>query len=258
MAHTVEREFYRQAKKPVTFSGAIASPEPMCGRYSLDPKGKKIAIDFNCTSELDRPINSRFNIAPTQSVLIVRDALVAGTRRREGAEVKWWLIPSWAKDSKIANSLINARSEGVESKPSFRTALKRRRCLLPATGFYEWAAAPGGVKGPKQPHFFMPTQTDFFGFAGLWESWTSPDDELVETCTILTTTANDVVSPVHLRMPVILQPANFDAWLDPAVEDSSRVTPLLKPLLEELISARKVGLAVNSVKNEGPELILPQ
>src|SRR5262249_35095164 len=161
--------------------------------------------------------------APTQPVLAVR--LPAGASRPGAATLRWGLVPSWAKDVRIAHQLLNARSETVAEKPAFRAALRRRRRLVPADGVYEWRA-PGGS---KQPFCFRLRDDGPFAFAGLWESWQAPAGEALETCTLLTTEANDLVRPIHDRMPVILAPRCHAEWLDPQVQDPERLRPLLRP-----------------------------
>jgi len=168
--------------------------------------------------------------------------------------LKWGLIPSWAKDAKIAYSLINARSETVAEKPAFRAAFKARRCLIPATSFYEWQKT--GTK-TKQPFAFTMLNGAMFAFAGLWERWRDDADveaPVVQSCTILTTEANEVVRPVHDRMPVIVAPADFAAWLDPrtAVAD---LHPLLRPYAAEEMTGVSVGQYVNNPRNEGPQCL---
>jgi putative SOS response-associated peptidase YedK len=170
------------------------------------------------------------------------------------ALLHWGLIPSWAKDAKIAASLINARSETLAEKPAFRTALARRRCLVLADGFYEWK------KEGKQklPYCFELANQQPFAFAGLWERWRGPqgsDGPPLESCTIVTTTANDLCRPIHERMPVILEPADYDLWLDPAVNDSQRLLPLLAPYAADEMQTRPVNPRVNNVRNDDPSLL---
>ncbi len=178
----------------------------MCGRFVLKITISAISQHFG-TSE--RPnLRPRYNVAPTQTVPIVR-------RKHEGegcelALVRWGLIPSWAKDAKIGYKLINARAETVATAPSFRSAFKARRCLIPADGFYEWQKVGGG----KQPTLIQRKEGDLFAFAGLWEWWKGGDDGPVESCAIITTEPNAVTAPIHNRMPVILDPADYDRWLD--------------------------------------------
>jgi len=165
--------------------------------------------------------------------------------------LKWGLIPSWAKDAKIAYSLINARSETVAEKPAFRAAFKARRCLIPATSFFEWQKT--GTKH-KQPYAFSMRDGAMFAFAGLWESWQSNDGEAVQSCTILTTEANAVVRPFHDRMPVILSPTDFAAWLDPQTP-AAELHTLLRPYPVEEMTAVPVGHYVSNPRNEGPQCL---
>ncbi|MCH7813503.1 MAG: SOS response-associated peptidase, partial [Planctomycetes bacterium] len=167
--------------------------------------------------------------------------------------LRWGLIPSWAKDPAIGARMINARSETAAEKPSFRAAFRRRRCLLPADGFYEWQRS-GRV---KQPYYIRLKHGPPFALAGLWEQWHSPDGSLVETCTILTTEPNELVKPLHNRMPVLLTPDVFDLWLDPAMTDPARIQPLLRPCPPEQMIAQPVTTHVNSPRNDDPACIQP-
>ena len=193
----------------------------------------------------DRPnLRPRYNIAPTQDVLAVR---LDSAGKQEAVQLRWGLIPSWAKEEKIAYSTINARAETVASKPAFREAFKRRRCLIGADGYYEWKAE-GGV---KQPYRITLDPEHPFSFAGLWEHW-EKEDTVVESCTIIVTNANDLTKDIHDRMPVILDPADYDRWLNGAAGEE-----LLKPYPSEKMARYPVSRAVGSVKNTGPELIEP-
>ena len=190
----------------------------------------------------------RFNLAPTQNVLAIRE--LAG--QRQWCQLRWGLIPSWAKEPKIGSSLINARAETVAEKPSFRAAFKRRRCLIPADGFYEWQKTAG--PGNKVPHFFTVGQASLFTFAGLWESWRGDDGTTLETCTIITTTPNELLQPLHDRMPVILNRSDYVRWLDPA-SDPGTLGDLLVPYPASEMTCRAVGKFVNSAAHEGPECL---
>ena len=213
----------------------------MCGRFAQRKPRKAVAKAFNVEVPEVQP---RFNVAPGQPVLVVREA--GGDR--EAATLKWGLIPSWAKEAPKGAGLINARSETVAEKPAFREAFRRRRCLIPADGFYEWAR--GGAR--KQPYFFRMRDDSPFAFAGLWERWEG-DGEPVETCTILTTAANETVAPVHDRMPVILAPEDFDLWLGEDAPDARR--SLLRPYEASAILRHPVSTLVNSPGSQGAELI---
>ncbi len=176
----------------------------MCGRYNILTNHREFASLFGVNDAPELP--ARYNVSPTQTVPIVK----LNEGKRVCSLVRWGLVPVWAKDTKISFSLINARSETVATKPSFRSAFKNRRCLIPATGFYEWAK----VGKAKLPHHFHLKDSELFAFAGLWECWRPPDGDPLESCTIVTTEANKLVTPFHDRMPVILPAKSHDEWLD--------------------------------------------
>jgi putative SOS response-associated peptidase YedK len=216
----------------------------MCGRFLLMTSGKDIAEEYGLS---DFPeLFPRYNIAPTQPVLAVR----AGATGREAALLRWGLIAPWAKDAKVAP--INARSETAADKPMFRHALRKKRCLIPADGFYEWLSRAGEKR--KQPFCFRPRDERPFAFAGLWERWQGPEGP-VESCAILTTEANELVRPVHDRMPVILPEQHWSAWLDAGLQDAAAVVPLLRPYPADAMRAHPVGPAVNNPRNHGPECL---
>jgi putative SOS response-associated peptidase YedK len=173
--------------------------------------------------------------------------------QRELQQLRWGLIPSWAKDSSIGSKLINARSETVAEKPSFRSAFKHRRCLVVADGFYEWQKQ----QGTKQPFYFRLRDEQPFGFAGLWEKWSSPTQEEIISCTILTTTANELLQSIHDRMPVILDPKDYDLWLDPEVQTPQPLQSLLSPYPAAAMTGYPVSKLVNSPKHNSPECIMP-
>lgn len=201
----------------------------MCGRYALHSAPEVAALAFGLS---DIPAYApRYNIAPQSSVLIIRN--------REATMVRWGLVPHWAKDPAIGARMNNARAESAADKPSFREAYRKRRCLIPANGFYEWKSEGGR----KQPYYFYPVKEPLFAFAGLWEKWND-----LETCAILTTKANGTMRPIHDRMPVILGPENYSAWL-------AGGEGLLLPCPESAIDVRKVSRAVNHARNESPQLI---
>ena len=195
-----------------------------------------------------RKSDPRYNVAPTQTVIVVNDD---GSRHL--TEMRWRLIPSWAKDPVIGNRMINARGETVATKPAFRAALRRRRCLIPADGFYEWQQQ--GRR--KQPVYITLKTREPFSFAGLCESWTSPDGEEIKTCTIITTEANALLKPIHDRMPVILTKEAERVWLDPAIQDTERLLSLLVPYPAEEMEAYPVSTRVNNPRSDGPESIEP-
>lgn len=222
----------------------------MCGRYILRGRREQIAIALgDITPPLfeDFDERPRFNIAPSQSVPIVR---LNKHQQPVLNCVQWGLIPSWTKGAPKTRP-INARSETVAKSAMFRQAFDRRRCLVPSDGFYEWQ----GARPPKQPWFIHLRNHGIFCFAGLWERW-RPDESQppIDTVAVLTTTANAVLEPIHARMPVILAPADYGRWLDRAIPGSG-VTDLLAPYAAEEMTAERVSTRVNSVKNDGPELI---
>lgn len=221
----------------------------MCGRFTLRTPASVIAEHFDLLEVL--PFAARFNIAPSQPVAVVRVRPEDSRPARELTWMRWGLIPSWADDPTIGNRLINARSETVAQKPAFRAALHRRRCLVAADGFYEWRR----VGARKQPYFFRMHDDRPFAFAGLWETWERPDHAAIESCTLLTTEANQLVREVHDRMPVILAPEDYARWLDPATDSSVELTPLLRPYPSEAMTAYPVGARVNSPTTDDPACI---
>jgi putative SOS response-associated peptidase YedK len=216
----------------------------MCGRFTLQIPAELLAELFGLPDPSEVP--ARYNIAPTQQVAVIREREGGGNRLDF---LKWGLIPSWAKDPSIGSRMINARSETLEEKPAFRTPFKFRRCLVPASGFYEWEV----LGGKKVPRYFRLRDGAPMVFAGLWESWRAPDGASVESCTILTTAANSLVEPLHLRMPVILKPGDFSTWLDR--NDPGKLKGLLLPYPAEGMEGWTVSTLANSVKNDHPELI---
>jgi putative SOS response-associated peptidase YedK len=218
----------------------------MCGRYTLTTPPDVLARVF-CVPSVP-PLQPRYNIAPTQTVPIVRPA--AG---REMVLARWGLVPSWASDLSMGYRLINARVETVADKPSFRAAFRQRRCLIPATGFYEWQK----LGKLKQPYHIRRKDGDPFAFAGLWEHWQSPEGEVVESCTILTTEANEVMMPLHDRMPVILDAGVYDRWLDPSAKDVAALQTLLVPYPDEGMVAVPVSSYVSNARHEGPKCLEP-
>jgi putative SOS response-associated peptidase YedK len=219
----------------------------MCGRFTLKTSPARIKEMFRLQrlGEFD----PRYNIAPSQPVLAVRQD---SSGELEGLLLKWGLIPSWAKEPGIGNSLANARADTIATKPAFRSAFKKRRCLVVADGFYEWQAGPGG----KTPYYFQMKDQGPFAFAGLWERW-EKGEEPVESCTLITTDANAVVGQVHNRMPVILAPGSFDRWLDPNEQGAEVLEAMLVPLPDDSLSAHPVSKLVNNPKNQGPQCIEP-
>jgi putative SOS response-associated peptidase YedK len=222
----------------------------MCGRYVLKRKDLEALLEQLGVKD-PREYISRYNIAPSTMIPAIRAAPNPG--QREATLLQWGLVPFWSKDAKSGAKLANARAEGIASKPAFRDAFKQRRCVVPASGFYEWQT----IGRLKQPWYFQMRDESPFVFAGLWERWRSSDGVELQTCSLITTTPNQVVSPLHDRMPVILREANIDLWLDPAVKEPSQLEPLLAPIASELMKSTPVSANVNSVRNEGPELIEP-
>jgi len=287
----------------------------MCGRFNLRTDAAEFAAAFGVPPPIDAPL-LRFNIAPTQPILIVRLREPLSTDRRsepnrraaggpgrrsergrpsdhddqqppdetarrlgqlrsdedvrsdkdggelggdnaapasrEAVAVRWGLVPSWADDPKIGSRMINARSETAADKPSFRAAYKRRRCLIPASGFYEWRP----TASPKQPFHIAPHAGGLLAFAGLWERWMSPAGETLESATILTTDANALIGAIHDRMPVILTPSEYDLWLA-AETPRERLQSLLRPAAEDLLDLQPISTHVNNVRCTGPECLAP-
>jgi putative SOS response-associated peptidase YedK len=207
----------------------------MCGRFAQKSSAKKVSKQFKV--EEAPPLVECYNVAPAQSVLAVREA----SDGREATFLKWGLVPRWAKDPAIGNRLINARAETVTEKPSFRDAFSHRRRLAPMEGFYEWARRGDG----KRPFYFHMRDGEPFAVAGLWEVWEGDGDPL-ETCTLLTTGANELLAGYHDRMPVILRPEDYDLWLDAGVRSAERLLPLLRPYPREEMTTYAVSPMVNS------------
>ena len=221
----------------------------MCGRFALATDNETIAQQFELPIPEGMTLAPRYNIAPTQPVTAVR---LSHNNQRELTHFHWGLIPSWSKDPKMGSRMINARSETVADKPSFRAAFKRRRCLIPVTGFYEWQKLNGG----KQPMYIHPADEDLFAFAGLWEIWSSPDGSEIESCTILTTTPNELMEPIHNRMPVILEREDYDVWLEPG-DRPEQGLHLLRPFPPHKMAVYPVSTFVNNPRNESHECVMP-
>jgi putative SOS response-associated peptidase YedK len=221
----------------------------MCGRFALTAPASTITEIFQVDVLPD--VLPRYNVAPTTQVAcVVEDD---GTRQMQ--TFRWGLIPFWAKDKKIAYKTINARGETVASKPAFRAAFKRRRLLVLADGFYEWERVD---KKTKIPHLIQLKGGTPFGMAGLWERWTDPETgEEVRSCSIVTTTGNDLMQDIHDRMPVILPERAWDLWLDPKVDDTALLQELLVPYPSELMEERRVSTRVNNVRNKGEDVQSP-
>jgi putative SOS response-associated peptidase YedK len=217
----------------------------MCGRYTLTSAPEALRALFRYQEQPNFP--PRYNIAPTQPIPIVR--LVDG--KRQFALVRWGLLPSWVKDAKAFTLLINARGESAAEKPAFRAAMKRRRCLIPADGFFEWQRT-----GERKRPFFVHGRTGApLAFAGLWETWVGPNGEELETAAIVTTQANRTLGPIHDRMPVIVPPEGFDLWLDTANVDAKTASALIAPAPDDLLEAYEISTAVNRTANDNPRLL---
>ncbi len=224
----------------------------MCGRFTHLFTWKELHRLMRLSTFPDQELAPRYNVAPTQNAPVV---LVDPERRRVGAAFRWGLIPFWSRDQAIGNRLINARSEGVEAKPSFREAVRRRRCLVPISGFYEWQKREASNR--KQPYYIRPASGEVFCLAGLWESWNSPDARVFRSFTILTTTPNELMAPIHDRMPVILPESEHDLWLDRGITDPARVLPLLRPCPSGDMTCYPVSTRVNAPANDSPDCISP-
>ena len=229
----------------------------MCGRFTLTSNLDDLQGRFGFLSEYTASNEpgaaffhheSRYNIAPTQSVLTVTN-----DGQMHGELMRWGLVPFWAKDLKVGVRMINAVGETSATKPAFRAAFRKRRCLVLANGFYEWKK-----EGNRRlPTYFYPSSGEPMAFAGLWEMWNSPEGQVIKSCTILTTVANSMIEPLHNRMPVILSDETQALWLDPLTEEPTNLEPLLIPAPEEFLASHPVAETVNSVRNQGPELIVP-
>jgi putative SOS response-associated peptidase YedK len=220
----------------------------MCGRFTLRSSPNAVAKVFGLA---DPPhLEPHFNIAPSQSVAVVRQQ--PETHQRELALLRWGLIPFWADDPSIGNRMANARSETAATKPSFRRAFRSRRCLVVADGFYEWRK----TDGKKQPYYVRLKNDQPFGLAGLWEWW-DKQGEPIESCAILTTDANDLMKPIHDRMPVIIPPDKFDLWLDPAARNEKALSGMLRPFASDEMTVYPISTLVNSPKNDRAECIEP-
>lgn len=218
----------------------------MCGRYSLITEITQLALRFEFEANgLEQP--SRYNVAPTQPVLTVR-----GGEPRHALYMRWGLVPSGAGGVSAGAPMINARAETLAERPSFRAALRERRCLIPADGFYEWQR--GGSRSPVRVTL---ASGEPFAFAGLWETWRDPNGDPAGSCTIITTQANELLRPIHDRMPVILPRELESLWLDGGIQDSAALSSLLAPYDSDLMDVYEVSTLVNSAFNDGPELLEP-
>jgi putative SOS response-associated peptidase YedK len=221
----------------------------MCGRYTLRTSPAEIAAIFSLLREPD--LTPRYNISPGQTVAAIR--FDPERSPHELVPLKWGLVPSWAKDPKIGYRTINARGDTVATKPSFRAAFKRRRCLIPADGFFEWKKLDAKH---KQPYYITQRDGRPFAFAGLYEHWSGPDGTPLDTCTIITTEANEPMSAVHDRMPVILAAEDYDRWIDPS-QDPGELQALIRPAPDDLLKFTPVSTLVNNPRNDRAECIQP-
>ena len=219
----------------------------MCGRYAITSSPEAIRALFRYEDQPNFP--ARYNVAPTQPVPIVR--LVDGKRRF--TLVRWGLIPSWVKDPRAFSLVINARGESVNDKPAFRNAMRYRRCLFPIDGFYEWRREGQG----KRAFYVHLKSGEPIALAGLWETWTGPDGEEIETAAIVTTRANRSLAAIHERMPVVVPKDAFDFWLNSSGIDAETAVALIAPAQDDLLIAHEVSPAVNRVANDSPDLIKP-
>jgi putative SOS response-associated peptidase YedK len=223
----------------------------MCGRFVSATPPDQVAAYFGAEAP-EALLEPSWNVAPTTDVYAV---LADGSTRRLDA-FHWGLVPRWAKDVKIGSRMINARAESLATKGAYKHAFQRRRCIVPADGFYEWQKRPG--EKTKQPYFIHRPDGEPYAFAGLWETWKGPDgkgDEVLRSCTIITTTPNSEMAKIHDRMPVLLPPDAWDTWLDPDQQDLELLGRLLVPAPPQLITLRPISTQVNNVRNDGPELM---
>jgi putative SOS response-associated peptidase YedK len=218
----------------------------MCGRYRLTAKERWLSEYFNLDPE-DVEWAARWNIAPTDEVATIRQDRHGP--KRIFAKMRWGLIPYWAKDKSFGAKAINAVSETAAEKPAFKESMRKRRCLIPADGFYEWKK----IGSKKQPYNIGMKDDGLFAFAGLWDRWKDPEGKIIESCTILTTEANPLLKDIHDRMPVIIEKDDYDLWLDPGMTDPDKLTVLLKPFDSQKMRVYPVSSTVSSVKNDGPE-----
>jgi putative SOS response-associated peptidase YedK len=223
----------------------------MCGRFTNKAKPEQIKKEFKIGNKNPNLYQPRYNIAPSQMIEVVFEP----ENERILSPLKWGLVPHWAKDAEIGNRMINARAETLTEKPSFREAFKSRRCIIPASGFYEWQKKSTGA---KQPFYFYLKDKEVFGFAGLWEEWIDKQTgEALETCTIITTEANEVLKPVHERMPVILKAEYYEQWLDAKETKTDRIQKMLVPYRGEEMTLHPVSRSINIAEANSPELIVP-
>ena len=218
----------------------------MCGRYAITTAPEAIRALFRYRDQPNFP--PRYNVAPTQPIPVVR--LADG--KRTFALMRWGFLPAWVKDPRTFSLLVNARGESVLDKPLFRNAMRWRRCLIPADGFYEWSDT-----APRRPYFVRPKSGAPIAFAGLWETWTGPNGEEVDTAAIVTTRANRPLAAIHDRMPVVVAPQAFDLWLDSTKVDATTAAALIAPAADDVFEAYEISTAVNRAVNDTAELLAP-
>jgi putative SOS response-associated peptidase YedK len=233
----------------------VATVDVMCGRFVATSPPDELAAYFGATAAPEAALAPNYNVAPTQDVL----AVVEHDGERHLDAFHWGLIPSWAKDARIGSRMINARAETLAEKSAFKKPFATRRCLVPADGFYEWKKLTSGAKPKKQPMFIRRADGLPLAFAGLWSVWRGPDrgDEPLRSLTIVTTSPNAVMAPVHDRMPAILAEDRWATWLDRGNDDVAALGRLLVPAPDDLLTLTPVSTLVNSVRNNGPELLEP-
>ena len=217
----------------------------MCGRFAFFVKGQ---FGYESLQLSEPPRFERYNIAPSQEILAIRTAPEAG--RPEWVMLRWGLVPFWSKEPGGKRPLINARAEGIETKPSFRGPIRHRRCIVPASGFYEWRREGSG----KQPYFVRPAAAEVFALAGIWDHWEGKQGEVIESVAIITTSANELMQPIHDRMPVILEEEDVAEWIAPATKFEKALT-MLKPYSAARMMTYPVSSVVNSARHDGPECV---
>ena len=223
----------------------------MCGRFTQHSEEDEFEDRFNFSNPAGILFKKRFNIAPSQSVPVV----VVQEDNRLVKLMRWGLVPFWAKEPSIGYKMINARAETITEKASFKNPLKKKRCLVPASGFYEWIKTQ--KKSTKTPLYFRLKSKEPFAFAGLWDEWRQPDGDKLLSFTIITTGPNELMKPIHNRMPVILRQKDENIWLDPEITDFDQLVPILRPYPSDLMEAYEVSTIVNSPKTDVPECIKP-
>lgn len=222
----------------------------MCGRFTLTADPSDLQAAFKWVNFGNAELSPRFNIAPTQPIPVITNT---GTNKLDF--FTWGLVPFWAKDPSLGSRMINARAETLSEKPSFKNAFKRRRCLILADGFYEWQKIPG--ENVKTPTYIHMKDNRPFAFAGLWEEWNDPDGSQILSATIITTEPNELIKPIHNRMPVILPEPSYEKWLTPGEVNPQETSNLLRPLESSLMKLHHVSRIVNNPRNDQPECVLP-